>query len=510
MSKAKTPLKKLVIVSNRLPIVLEKNNGSWDIRQGSGGLVTAMAPVLRNRGGLWLGWPGASDNSDLTKPMKEASKNIGYQLKPVMLSQDDIDNYYHGFSNEIVWPLFHDLQSRCNFDPKYWLSYQNVNRRFASVILKNTNKDDYIWVHDYHLMNVAQELREMKSEQKLGFFLHIPFPPPDIFLKLPWRFELLVALLQFDLLGFQTLRDRRNFIQCVRTLIKDSRTIGKGQIITVQVKGRNIKVGSFPISIDYKHFEAQTETREVADSAWYIHENLGERQLILGIDRLDYTKGIIERLKAFERTLTKYPEMHGKVNFIQIVVPSRINIPEYQQLRTEIEQLVANINGRFTKYVWVPIHYIFRSLDQYELLGYYRTAEIALITPLKDGMNLVAKEYCACSVEENGVLILSEFAGASAQLHKAALMVNPYDHESVADAIYHAFIMQKEERQNRMRKLRQSIKKHDIFWWVDSFLQAAFTENLYNFPVHEDYDYMSQVKITGKRLGQFSAPDDSL
>jgi trehalose 6-phosphate synthase len=348
-------------------------------------------------------------------------------------------------------------------------------------------------------MNVAQELRSMKSGLKVGFFLHIPFPPPDIFLKLPWRFELLRALMEFDLIGFQTLRDRRNFIQCVRVLKKDLRTYGKGQVVTIQLRARKIKVGSFPISIDYKHFVQETETKEVADSAWYIHENLSDRQIILGIDRLDYTKGIVERLRAFEKALTKYPDLHGKVSFIQIVVPSRENIQEYQMLRTEIEQLVSNINGRYTKYGWVPINYIFRSLDRYELLGYYRAAETVLVTPLKDGMNLVAKEYCACSVEEDGAVILSEFAGASAQLQKGAIMVNPYDVESVADAIYQAFKMSKEERRTRMRKLRQSIRKHDIFWWVDSFLQAAFTEKLYSFPILEDYDYISQIEISGEK-----------
>jgi trehalose 6-phosphate synthase len=492
--------KHLVIVSNRLPIVLEKNNTTWQVRQGSGGLVTALAPVLRNRGGLWIGWPGATDDdTGLDEPLRKASRNIGYKLTPVILNQHEIDSYYQGFSNEIIWPLFHDLQSHCNFDAEFWTCYQDVNKKFAGVIAENTKKNDYIWVHDYHLMTVARELRRMKSGHRVGFFLHIPFPPPDIFLKLPWRSELLNALLEFDLLGFQTLRDRRNFTQCVRTLFNDVTTQGKGQVITVQSREKTIKVGSFPISIDYQHFEEQTQTKEVADSAWYIHENLSDRQIILGIDRLDYTKGIIERLRAFERALVKYPVMQSKVSFIQIVVPSRVHIHEYQLLRTEIEQMVANINGRFTKYAWVPIHYIFRSLDRYELLGYYRTAEIALITPLKDGMNLVAKEYCACSVEEKGVVILSEFAGASAQLQKGAIMVNPYDVESVADAIYTAFEMSRDERRVRMKKLRQSIKKYDVFWWVDSFLQAAFTEKLYSFPVLEDYDYLPQVEISGQR-----------
>ncbi len=487
----------LVIVSNRLPIIIEQNSLSktYDIKQGAGGLVTALAPVLRNRGGHWIGWPGTAISDDLDEPLNAASIDVGYRLSPVMLTQEEVENYYQGFANEIIWPLFHDLQSRCNFDADYWTSFNKVNKKFAQVIKDCVNENDYIWVHDYHLMNVAQELRGMNSEHRIGFFLHIPFPPPDIFFKLPWRYELLSALMEFDLLGFQTLHDRRNFVQCVRTLFKDSRVSGKGQVVTLKTAKKKFKVGSFPISIDYQQFAQQSATKEVADSAWYIHENLSEVQIILGIDRLDYTKGIPQRLKAFERALEKYPEMCERVVLTQIVVPSRIHIPEYQMLRTEIEQMVGNINGRFTRFGWVPVHYIFRSLDRYELLGYYRTAEIALITPLKDGMNLVAKEYCACSMEENASLILSEFAGASAQLQKGALMVNPYDVESVADAIYQAYSMSKEERRARMKKLRQSIKKSDIFWWVDSFLEAAFTENLYSFPILEEYEYDSHSNL---------------
>jgi len=487
------PEKRLVIVSNRLPIVLEKQQDSWHVSHGAGGLVTALAPVLRNRGGLWIGWPGTPDDGTLAEPITQASNETGYRLVPVMLTAHDIDTYYHGFANEVIWPLFHDLPSRCNFENEYWESYKEVNRKFAEVILETTNQDDYIWVHDYHLMGVAQELKKQQPDLKAGFFLHIPFPSPDIFLKLPWRFELISALLEFDLIGFQTNRDRRNFAQCIRALIKGARLYGKGAVVTVKLPERQVKIGSFPISIDYRQFVQQADTREVADCAWYFHENIGDRQIILGVDRLDYTKGIPQRLRAFERALEKYPDMAGKVTFIQIVVPSRVTIPEYQHLRTEIEQVVSNINGRFTNYGWVPVQYIFRSIDRYQLLAHYRCADIALVTPLKDGMNLVAKEYCACSLEKNGVLILSEFAGASAQLHNSALIVNPYDGENVADAMYAAFQMGGDERKNRMHKLRTSIKKYDIFWWVDTFIQAAFTKHLENFPIIEDFDYIAQI-----------------
>jgi trehalose 6-phosphate synthase len=488
--------RRLVIVSNRLPVIIDEKNGKCNVKEGTGGLVTALAPVLRNRGGIWIGWPGSDYNEEVESLFASSARNTGYQLKPVNLSSYEIDKYYQGFANEIIWPLFHDLQSRCNFDPEYWQAYKEVNKKFAEVIIKNITTEDYIWVHDYHLMNVSKELRLKNHKLKIGFFLHIPFPPLDIFLKLPWRQELLSSLLEYDLIGFQTMRDRRNFIHCVRTLIEDVVVQGKGQVITVQSGDRKIKVGHFPISIDYKYFTDKTATQEVSDCAWFIHENLSDRQILLGIDRLDYTKGIIERLKAFEKSLIQYPELRGKVSFIQIVVPSRTRINEYISLRSEIEEIVGNINGRFTKYGWVPIHYIFGHLDFYELLAYYKSAEIAVITPLKDGMNLVAKEYCACNLDDNGVLILSEFAGASAQLQRGAIMVNPYDVDKVSDSIYKAFKMSDDEKRSRMRKMRQGIKKQDIFWWVDTFLQAAFTENLNNFPVLEHYDYMPQIEIS--------------
>jgi trehalose 6-phosphate synthase len=416
-----------------------------------------------------------------------ASKEVGYKLRPVPLTEEEIDGFYYGFSNEIVWPLFHDLQSRCNFDPRYWRTYCQVNEKFVDAISDSTEPGDYLWVHDYHLMLVAPELRQRGFQGTIGFFLHTPFPPLDLFVKLPWRFQLLRAMLDYDLIGFQTSRDRRNFIQCIRTLIKDVEVEGRGRVLLIRAGDREIRVGVFPVGIDYKSYERSAQSDEVAEAAWYIHENLPHRQIVLGIDRLDYSKGIPARLEAFGTALARYPDLRQRVSLVQIVVPSRENIPEYQLLKTEIEQLVSQINGEFTEGGWIPIHYVFRSMTPVELLAHYRTAEIGLVTPLKDGMNLVCKEYCACSVEENCVLILSEFAGAAAQLQRGALLVNPYDIEGVADAIYQAFRMDPAERRMRMRRLRQSIRKQDIFWWVDSFLHAAISTHLESFPVLEDY-----------------------
>jgi trehalose 6-phosphate synthase len=478
---------RLVVVSNRLPIVVTREQDRWHVEPGSGGLVTALAPVLRNRGGIWIGWPGTSKTQGLAEAVEKATRDVGYSLVPVIFEKADIKGHYRGFSNEIIWPLFHDLQSECNFDPAYWESYRRVNQKFARAIAANTTPGDFVWVHDYHLMLVAEELRSTGRGGRLGFFLHIPFPSPDLFAKLPWRREVLKALLRYDVIGFQTMRDRRNFVECARTLVKDIDSCGRGQVCELNAAGETIRVGAFPISIDYGAFAETARSHEVAECAWHIHEKLPGRQIILGVDRMDYTKGITNRLEAFRYALKRYPELRNKVTLVQVVVPSRRGIPEYEALKTRIERLVGEINGQLTQSGWVPIHYIYRSLDQYELLAYYRTAEIALVTPLKDGMNLVAKEYCASSLEENGVLILSEFAGAAYELRRGALMVNPYDVVGVAETIYQAWKMTPAERHARMHRLRQSIKRHDIFWWVDSFLKASIAKSLDSFPVVDDY-----------------------
>jgi trehalose 6-phosphate synthase/phosphatase len=489
------PKNRLVIVSNRLPVVLARDDTDrWRAEPGSGGLVTAMAPVLKDRGGLWIGWPGAAageENDMHLEPLLDAVAEGGYTFKPVSLTAEEVDGYYHGFANEILWPLFHDLQTRCNFDPSYWKAYRRVNRKFARVIADQTGADDHIWIHDYHLIGVGLELRDMGLTSKIGFFLHIPFPPLDLFLKLPWRFQILNALLAYDLVGFQTQRDKNNFMHCVRSLRKEVRVRGKGQVATARVEGRRVRIGNFPISIDFNEFARKAASEEVARRVAEIKEDLGvdvnRRHILLGVDRLDYSKGIPERLKAFANVLARFPELRERVSLVQIVVPSRTHIRKYQDLRLDIERLVGKINGLYSQTGWVPIHYIFRSVDRTELVALYRAADIALITPLKDGMNLVAKEYCAANVTEDGVLIMSEFAGAAAQMQKEALLVNPYDVEEVAETIAIACEMTPEERRRRMKALRRKVRKSDIFWWVDAFLSAGFARDLEAFPALEDY-----------------------
>jgi len=482
-------VERLIIVSNRLPVVFEEDGAKLSWRHGSGGLVTALAPVLRDRGGLWIGWSGLSEEkqSEVDAVLNASSTATGYELTSVPLSKEELELYYYGFANEVLWPLFHDLLSHCNFHPDYWHAFERVNRKFAEHVYEHTRKGNYIWVHDYHLINVASELRAMGLKSPVGFFLHIPFPPPDIFMKMPWRFSILNALLSYNLLGFQTMRDKRNFIQCVRMLLKNVTVRGAGGFHVCTTEEGDVNVGVFPISIDFGDFEKRARQKEVSEAAWYIHEDLPRQQIVLGIDRLDYTKGIPYRLEAFRNALRRFPRLRKKMTLVQVVVPSRTDIPKYNTLKVEIERLVGEINGEFTQSGWVPIHYIFRHLTRTELLGYYRTAEIALITPIKDGMNLVAKEYCACNIEENGVLILSEFAGTAAQLHRNALLVNPYDVEGVAETLRDAFLMTYEERARRMRLLRTSVRRYDIYRWVENFLSAAISRNLQDYPVIAEY-----------------------
>ncbi|MCE5230802.1 trehalose-6-phosphate synthase [bacterium] len=480
---------RLIVVSNRLPFVLTRRSDKTSrLEPASGGLVTALAPVLRDRGGVWIGWPGqAVDIPELPGLLEDASDLAGYQFVPVALTAEEHENYYNGYANESLWPLFHDLQSQCRFHPDYWKAYATVNGHFAGAILEQACAGDFVWVHDYHLMGVADILRKCGRDNPLAFFLHVPFPPLDIFIKLPERHKLLGMLLHYDLIGLQTQRDRRNFIHCVRALAPGAHISHRGNLHTIRLGERQVNVGAFPIGIDFKGFADHTASEEVATRAWHIHENFPERQIVFGLDRLDYTKGIPHRLEAFRNLLKRYPELHERINLVQVVVPSRVGIPKYDALKREIERLVGEINGQFTRSGWIPVHYIFRSLERTELLAWYRTAEIALVTPLKDGMNLVSKEFCASSIEENAVLILSQFAGAAAQLKRGALLVNPYDVEQTADAIRQAFYMPPEERRARMRQMRRNVRHQDIYWWVDYFIESAIGKELKDFPIQEEY-----------------------
>ncbi len=466
---------RLIIVSNRLPIsVLRQGNGAR-VEPSPGGLATALSAVWSSHtDGLWIGWPGNKFSLNVDPLLEKASRNEPYNLQAVTLNEEEIAKFYIGFANEIVWPLFHDLQSQCNFKPEYWQMYQQVNRKFAKVAAEAAQPEDFVWVHDYHFMMVAHYMREAGVTSRLGFFQHIPFPPPDIFEKMPWRLDILRALLQYDVLGFQTARDRENFVGCLARLLPDAKVGGRHhqQHVLVQLGERRIVVGAFPISIDFDEFALPAAEPEVAARAENVRRELMDNTLLLGVDRMDYTKGIPERLHSFRILLERYPEVRRQITLVQIVVPSRSDIQQYKDLRQQVELLVSEINGQFTQPGWVPIHYMYRSFPRQDLLAYYRAADIALITPLKDGMNLVAKEFCAAQVDERGVLVLSEFAGASPELRHGALLVNPNDFVGVAEAIHHAFRMTAEDKRSRMRLLREIVKSHNVHRWTRSFLDA--------------------------------------
>lgn len=472
---------RLIVVSNRLPVSIRRDeHGAATAMPSSGGLVSALTPILSEYGGTWVGSTGMpsggeaqeAQDAEVRKVISAATRGASVRYLPVFLSAEEQTNFYEGFSNEILWPLFHDLQSRCNFAPRYWEFYQRANQRFAAASLKASQPGDVFWIQDYQLMDVGRQIRQRLPHAVLTFFMHIPFPAPDIFEKLPWRRRILEALLDHDLIGLQTLRDERNLVACIRSFLPDVTVEREHDFRRVMYASRETRIQSFPISIDFEQFARGAATEEVSRRASEIRQKLNGVQLAIGIDRLDYTKGIPERLRAFARFLHDYPAMRGRISLYQVVVPSRENITGYRRLKHEIEQLVAQINGEHSQPGWIPVHYVHRSLPRKELLALYRAASLALITPLKDGMNLVSKEYCAARTENDGILILSEFAGAAPELQRGALLVNPYDELGIAEALNRAVAMESHEQRRRMMRMRAWIRRHDILHWRDSFFAA--------------------------------------
>ena len=463
-------MSRLVIVSNRLPVTLQKRAGGYHVAMSPGGLVTALRPIVQRHHGCWIGWTGTEEDADVQAALRSSGEAEGFPLVPVFLSERDRREFYSGFCNEILWPLFHDFQSRCNFEPAYWRRYQEVNSRFSAVVLSATNPDDLIWVHDYHLILQGKLLSGLPGRNRVFYFHHIPFPPLEVFEKLPWRMELLESLLSFRGVGFQNVRDRRNFAACVRRFFPHVRMKKAGRNLLMRDATADTLVGAFPIGIDFSEFAEVAEHEATARRARQIRSSLDGSSIVLGVDRLDYTKGIPERIRAFGSLLARYPGLHGKVTLIQVAVPSRQDVPNYQELKVQLESLVAEINHRFGRSRWKPIRYIYRSLSRAELVAHYRAADVALVTPLKDGMNLVAKEFCASRVDEAGVLILSEFAGAASQLRTGALLVNPYDLLQVASALYKALEMSERDIRRRMRRMRRVVKETGVYRWCQDFL----------------------------------------
>jgi len=483
---------RLIVVSNRLPVTLTGGEEEgWRLEPGSGGLVTALAPVLSHRGGLWIGWPGQAvePGGDWEAVLHEGFREQGYDLAPVLLSEEEVDGFYYGFSNSVLWPLFHDLATACDFNPSFWYAYLGVNRKFAAAVVERSAAGDFVWVQDYQLIHAAEQVRERGADRRLGFFLHIPFPPPDIFQRLPWRGQVLAALLAYDLIGFQTLRDLRNFLACADRWLPDVE-VGEenGGVATLAIGDRELAAGAFPIGIDYRAFHATATSEDTRRRMNELRVRLGNRRIVLGVDRLDYTKGLPERLLAFEKALERHPGLREEVVLVQLVVPSRENVPEYRELKSRLDELVGRINGRYSTAGWAPVHYLYRSLPRQDLVALYRLARVGFVTSLKDGMNLVAKEFCACQSDDDpGALVLSEFAGAAAQLADGALVVNPHHVEETADVLAGALELPVDERRRRSEAMRRVIAEQDIFWWVERFLGVALGDGAEMLETLRDY-----------------------
>ncbi len=448
-----------MVASNRLPFTVQRTPKGLERKPSAGGLVSALEPVLRKRGGTWVGWPGLA----LREDERIERQGQPYRVSPVALTDTEINRYYHGFSNRTLWPLLHSMPERARFDRRDWSSYERVNRRFAEAVAGEVEGAALAWIHDYHLMLAPQEVRRLAPDSKLVFFLHIPFPPFDLFRLLPWDRELLRGLLGCDLVGFHVEGYARNFLDCAARIL-GARVDREAKLI--EFGDRTIRVGVFPIGIEFDDFERSA--REA------VTEPSGAERVVLGVDRLDYTKGIPERIEAFARLLELHPEHREKVVLLQIAVPSRAQVTEYRELKRYIDELVGRVNGRFASATWSPIRYLYRSFDREALCATYRDADVAMVTPLRDGMNLVAKEFTACRVGEPGVLMLSSLAGA-AETMREALVVNPYDVDGTASALHRALSMDETERASRMAALRRRERRDNVEQWVRSLIEAGET-----------------------------------
>ena len=482
LSPAGRQAARCVIVSDRLPIELTREEGKgWRMSPSGSALISALKPVLRERRGVWVGWPGvaAEEVPGLRKVLTGFIDEGGFSLRPVLLNAQERRLCYGGFSGEI-WPLFHGLAPESGFSHSHWQAFLRVNRKFARATAKTLARGpaagDLVWVHDHLLMNLAAELRRTGATCRKAFFLHLPFPTPDLFRRLPWRERLLAGLLAFDQLGFQTASDLANFLAAVRLLapaVRERDGWLQGSLAGVPV---DLRAGVFPIGIDARRIAERAARPEVTARVEALRAALRGRRMVFGVDGLDRAKGLPEKLRAFAEALTRYPELLERIVLVQLAVPEKEGFPRHSALRSEIERLVGEINGSFGRPGWVPVHYQYRTPDPDELLACYRAADVTLLTPLKAGMHLGAKELCAANLEERGVLVLSEFAGAATQLADGALLVNPCDVQGTARALRQALRMKERERARRMRRMREEVRRHDVSWWAGSFLAAALAD----------------------------------
>lgn len=450
---------RLIVVSNRLPVRRIEEGGSPRWEMSPGGLVTALRPLLQRTQGAWVGWAG-TEGPDPLHFTHDGIENHALPLAP-----EDIDEFYLGFSNETLWPLYHDAVRAPEYHRSWWARYRDVNERYAHLASEAIRDGDQVWVHDYQLQLVPGYLRKRSPGTPIGYFNHIPFPPVELFAQLPWRTHILEGLLGADVVGFQTKGGAQNFLRAVRRFTEAS-VSGN----TVRWEGRSIRVDAYPISIDVESMEALAQQDSVRERTRTLREQVGDhRKVFLGVDRLDYTKGIDIRLRAFAGLLERLGSRARDVTFIQIAVPSRESVGPYADLRTTIEQQVGRINGDFGDAGHSPVTYLYRSLPMEELISYYRAADVMVVTPLRDGMNLVAKEYVAARIENDGAMILSEFTGAARELRSAHL-VNPHDIDGLIDAMQNALDQPEEARRRRMGSMRRAVTRNDVHRWADSFL----------------------------------------
>ncbi|WP_286879322.1 bifunctional alpha,alpha-trehalose-phosphate synthase (UDP-forming)/trehalose-phosphatase [Methanoculleus sp. UBA413] len=458
-------MNRLLIVSNRLPISVSRQNGDLRLQRSVGGLATGVGSFYKSYESLWVGWPGMN----VQRKQKEEKDRIietlqREQCHPVFLSPYDIKHYYDGFCNNTLWPLFHYFNHYTNYDQKTWNVYQRVNEKFCDAVMEVARPDDVIWVHDYHLMLLPQMLRERLPDAEIGYFHHIPFPSFELFRHLPWRKEILEGMLGADLIGFHTYGYVRHFLSSVRRILGYEHSFGE-----VRTGTRVVRTDLFPMGIDYRRFADAAGSNPVQGEIARIRQKYGKRKIILSFDRLDYTKGIPLRLEAFDTLLEKKPEYQGKISLVLVAVPSRAGVGRYQVLKKRIDELVGRINGKYGTTDWIPVRYFYNFLPFETLVAFYSAADIALVTPLRDGMNLMAKEYIATRTDGTGVLILSEMAGAAEELGEAVI-VNPNDQDAVIEAIEAALAMPEKEQVERNRAMQKRLMRYDIEHWVGDFL----------------------------------------
>jgi trehalose 6-phosphate synthase/phosphatase len=458
-------MERLLLVSNRLPVTLAMSPEGVRVERSAGGLATGMREPHERSKGLWFGWPGPLeiDTEEVRRSLAPRFTELG--IVPVYLSDAEIRRFYQGFANDVLWPLFHYLTGQVSLRVEGWDEYCAANQRFADIVVEHYRPGDLIWVHDYQLMLVPALIRKRLPHARIGFFLHIPFPSSELFATLPFREELLQGLTGADLIGFHSASYRRHFINTIERLL--------GRVVLLdqfEHDGRKVRLGVFPMGVDASALAQRAEQRDVCDRSASLKSST-PGHLLLGIDRLDYTKGIPRRLLAFEELLVQHPEWRERVRLVQVAVPSRVTVRSYTGFREEVDGLVGRINGAFGTTNWMPVHYLYRSVSDQDLIALYRAADVMLVTPVRDGMNLVAKEFVATRSDEDGVLVLSEFAGAAEEL-KRAMLVNPFDIEETGEAYHRALTMSRAERRERMRSLRARVFKYDVHAWVADFLRA--------------------------------------